>query len=54
MTQTILIAGTSRGIGLEMAKQARARGDKVIAMVDSKSLEMTSVDKENVFVVNES
>ena len=35
MTQTILIAGASRGIGLEMAKQARARGDKVIAMVRS-------------------
>ena len=35
MTQTILIAGASRGIGLEMAKQAKARGDKVIVMVRS-------------------
>ena len=35
MTQTVLIAGASRGIGLEMAKQARARGDKVIVMVRS-------------------
>ncbi len=35
MTQTVLIAGASRGIGLEMAKQAKARGDKVIVMVRS-------------------
>ena len=35
MTQTIMIAGASRGIGLEMATQAQARGDKVIAMVRS-------------------
>lgn len=37
MAQTILIAGASRGIGLEMAKQAAARGDTVIAMVRSES-----------------
>ena len=35
MTQRIMIAGASRGIGLEMARQAAARGDKVIAMVRS-------------------
>lgn len=35
MTQTVLIAGASRGIGLEMATQAKARGDTVIAMVRS-------------------
>lgn len=35
MTQTLLIAGASRGIGMEMAKQAKARGDNVIAMVRS-------------------
>ena len=33
MTQTILICGASRGIGLEMARQAAARGDRVIATV---------------------
>ena len=33
MSQTIMIAGASRGIGLEMARQARARGDRVIASV---------------------
>lgn len=37
MAQTILIAGASRGIGLEMATQASARGDNVIAMVRSES-----------------
>ena len=31
MAQKILIVGASRGIGLEMAKQAKARGDEVIA-----------------------
>lgn len=31
MPKTILIAGASRGIGLEMARQAAARGDHVIA-----------------------
>lgn len=31
MAQTLLIAGASRGIGLEMARQAVARGDRVIA-----------------------
>lgn len=35
MTQTLLIAGASRGIGLEMARQAKARGDTVIAMLRS-------------------
>ena len=33
MTQTILICGASRGIGLEMARQAKARGNRVIATV---------------------
>ena len=37
MTQTIMIAGASRGIGLEMATQAKARGDKVIALVRSET-----------------
>lgn len=35
MTQTILICGASRGIGLEMARQAKTRGDRVIATVRS-------------------
>jgi len=35
MSQTILIAGASRGIGLEIAHQAAARGDRVLAMVRS-------------------
>ncbi len=33
MSGTTLIAGASRGIGLEMARQAKARGDHVIASV---------------------
>lgn len=37
MAQTLLIAGASRGIGLEMATQAAARGDTVIAMVRNES-----------------
>lgn len=35
MSQTIVIAGASRGIGLEMARQAVARGDTVIATARS-------------------
>ncbi|MEO1491132.1 MAG: SDR family oxidoreductase [Pseudomonadota bacterium] len=35
MTKTILIAGASRGIGYEMARQAQARGDRVIATARS-------------------
>jgi NAD(P)-dependent dehydrogenase (short-subunit alcohol dehydrogenase family) len=35
MPNTTLIAGASRGIGLEMARQAKARGDHVIASVRS-------------------
>ena len=31
MSRTIMITGASRGIGLEMTRQAAARGDKVIA-----------------------
>lgn len=31
MSQTIMITGANRGIGLEMTRQAAARGDKVIA-----------------------
>ena len=33
MAQTILICGASRGVGLGLAKEARARGDRVIATV---------------------
>lgn len=33
MAQTTFIVGASRGIGLEMARQAKARGDRVIASV---------------------
>lgn len=35
MAQSILIAGASRGIGYEMARQAIARGDRVIATARS-------------------
>lgn len=35
MAQTILIIGASRGIGLELARQAGARGDTVIATARS-------------------
>ena len=37
MSKTVLIAGASRGIGLEMARQAKARGDRVIASVRSEA-----------------
>jgi NAD(P)-dependent dehydrogenase (short-subunit alcohol dehydrogenase family) len=33
MTQTTVIVGASRGIGLELVRQAAARGDRVIATV---------------------
>ncbi len=33
MAQTTVIVGASRGIGLEMARQAAARGDRVVATV---------------------
>ncbi|MEM7424389.1 MAG: SDR family NAD(P)-dependent oxidoreductase, partial [Pseudomonadota bacterium] len=39
MTKSILIAGASRGIGLEMARQASAAGDRVLAMVRSDAAE---------------
>ncbi|MEM7743416.1 MAG: SDR family oxidoreductase [Pseudomonadota bacterium] len=35
MAQHIVIVGASRGIGLEMARQAKARGDRVTATVRS-------------------
>lgn len=38
---TVLITGANRGIGLEMAKQCRARGDHVIAAVRTASDELT-------------
>ena len=31
MSKTLLITGANRGIGLEMTRQAAARGDNVIA-----------------------
>ena len=37
MSQTILIVGASRGIGLEMARQAKARGDTVFGTVRGES-----------------
>ncbi|MGD1923788.1 MAG: SDR family NAD(P)-dependent oxidoreductase [Paracoccaceae bacterium] len=37
MTQTLLITGAGRGIGLEMARQAVARGDRVLATVRKES-----------------
>lgn len=39
MAKTILIVGASRGIGLEMARQAAARDDRVIATVRSDASE---------------
>lgn len=43
---TILITGANRGIGLEMARQLTARGDKVIAAVRSASPELAETGAE--------
>lgn len=37
MTQTTVIVGASRGIGLELVRQAAARGDRVVATVRRQS-----------------
>lgn len=44
MPRTILIAGASRGIGLEMVRQAKARGDHVIASVRTPGSAATLAD----------
>ena len=41
--KTFLITGANRGIGLEMARQLTARGDKVIAACRQPSEELTQL-----------
>jgi NAD(P)-dependent dehydrogenase (short-subunit alcohol dehydrogenase family) len=41
---TILITGANRGIGLELSRQLRARGDKVIALCRTASPELQALD----------
>ena len=40
MTQTVLITGANRGIGLALARRLKGRGDDVIAAVRSSSAEL--------------
>jgi len=48
MAQTIVITGANRGIGLEMARQWRARGDRVIAACRSASEALKDAGAEPV------
>ena len=43
MSNTILITGANRGIGLELARQYRARGDDVIALCRNSSSELDAL-----------
>ncbi|MDA3912962.1 SDR family oxidoreductase [Oleiagrimonas sp.] len=43
---TILITGANRGIGLEMCRQCKARGDTVIAVCRKRSSELDALDVE--------
>jgi len=45
---TIVISGANRGIGLEMARQFKARGDTVIALVRTTSDELDALGVETV------
>ena len=40
---TILITGANRGIGLEMCRQFKARGDAVIAVCRKRSSELEAL-----------
>lgn len=45
---TILVTGANRGIGLEMCRQFKARGDAVIAVCRKRSSELEALDVEIV------
>lgn len=45
---TILVTGANRGIGLEMCRQCKARGDTVIAVCRKRSSELEALDVEIV------
>ena len=45
---TVLITGANRGIGLEMCRQCKARGDAVIAVCRKRSSELEALDVEIV------
>ena len=45
---TILVTGANRGIGLEMCRQFKARGDTVIAVCRKRSSELEALDVEIV------
>ena len=45
---TVLITGANRGIGLEMCRQCKARGDTVIAVCRKRSSELEALDVEIV------
>ena len=45
---TILVTGANRGIGLEMCRQCKARGDAVIAVCRKRSNELEALDVEIV------
>lgn len=49
---TILITGANRGIGLEMCRQCKARGDTVIAVCRTRSSELEALDVEIVDAVD--
>ena len=44
MSNTYLVTGTNRGIGLEYCRQLQARGDEVIAVCRSPSPKLTDLD----------
>ena len=49
---TILITGANRGIGLEMCRQCKARGDTVIAVCRKRSRELEALDVEIIDAVD--
>ena len=49
---TVLITGANRGIGLEMCRQCKARGDTVIAVCRQRSSELEALDVEIIDAVD--
>ena len=46
MNQTVLVTGTNRGIGLELCRQLKQRGEQVIATCRQASDELKALDVE--------